>query len=454
MIWGANNARNNTLDMIVVQPGPDVTGGPIVVTVNDQPSTAEYSFKANSGHVYYVAGGGADNKSCSMTTPCATILYAATIMKPGDILLVRGGAYAEGEIWIRAAQSGAPGQPKVIKNYPGEDVYLTNKVRDVLIDADYFTVSGLNFRNGKALFATGWASTNQKGLKFINNSFVGAIGYAAIELTGNDHVVAGNVCEVSGSTVGTMGHCYYITQGSNLRIAYNIAAGAPGYGLHIYDERRAAADFRRVIRNVVVEGNVLKSSTQRSGLILTMSDAGGYGNVIDNVTIRNNIMAANNHLGLLISGVCRNIKVYNNTFYQNGRQAIYIENDGKINGVDIRNNLIYQSPNGNCNSNCDNVRQAHVRSGAAAQNVVINNNYYYPGLPVVLGGKDASAITGPVQFANEGALDFHVLYGSSVIDHGITLAGVPTDCDGRRRPQGAAFDIGAYELAQRTPAVP
>src|SRR5690348_17154976 len=34
LVWGTANAHNPMLDMIVVQPGPKVVGGPIVVTVN------------------------------------------------------------------------------------------------------------------------------------------------------------------------------------------------------------------------------------------------------------------------------------------------------------------------------------------------------------------------------------------------------------------------------------
>ena len=34
---------------------------------------------------------------------------------------------------------------------------------------------------------------------------------------------------------------------------------------------------------------------------------------------------------------------------------------------------------------------------------------------------------------------------SGVIDRGTSLEGVATDADGVARPQGAAFDIGAYE---------
>ncbi len=454
LVWGANNAHNRTLDMIVVQPGARVKGGPIVVEVNGRPSDPAASFTATNGKVYYVSPTGDDRNTCSQQAPCATLQHvAAEVLGPGDAVLIRGGVYQEGEVWIRAEQGGLPGRPKIIKAYPGEEAYLRNPARDLIVDADHITISGLNFQNGKSLAAVGWASPRQRGARFVNNTFSGTIAWAAIDTHGDDHLVAGNVCEVSGSSVGTMGHCYYISQGSNLKILYNIASGAPGYGLHIYDERRAAQDFRRVIRNVVVEGNILKNSTQRSGMILAMEDQGNYGNYIDQVLVRNNIFAANNHFGLIIQGPVRNVKVLNNTFYQNGRQAIYIAGDARVESVELRNNLFYQSGNGNCRADCTWFSAAHLEVGSAARNVVVSNNSYHPGSPVLIGRSDARAVEGVVRFENAEATDFRPLPGSAVIDRGVTLAEVARDYDGRPRPQGGGFDIGAFEYQARTPVL-
>jgi hypothetical protein len=49
-------------------------------------------------------------------------------------------------------------------------------------------------------------------------------------------------------------------------------------------------------------------------------------------------------------------------------------------------------------------------------------------------------------FANPGDGDFHLLPGSPAIDAGITLLEVTNDLDGNPRPQGAGYDIGAYEM--------
>ena len=449
LVWGANTAHNSQLDMIVVQPGAKVSGGPIVITVDGRSSSSEHTFAARTGTVRYVAPKASDNKNCSSATTCATILNAVSVMKPGDTLLVRGGPYNEGEVWIRSTEGGQPGSPKIIKNYPAEEVYLVNAARPFIVDADFVTVSGLNFQNGKALFAAGWASAQQRGNRFINNTFRGVIDWGAIETVGSDHLLGGNVCEVSGSTTGTMGHCYYVTAGDNVKVLFNIGSGAPGYGLHIYDERRSAQDYRRMIRNTLVEGNILKNSTERSGMIISMTDAGGLGNIIDGIVVRNNIFIGNNHAGLVVTGICRNIRIYNNTFYQNGRVALYIDNAANIESVDVANNLFYQSPNGSCRNNCYTMTEGHTFIGQSAKNVSTRNNFYGPGRAKMTGITDRSPISGAIEFVNPALMNFRVSGSAPVVDRGVRLEPVPKDFDGQSRPQGNAYDIGAFEYSAK-----
>jgi hypothetical protein len=46
---------------------------------------------------------------------------------------------------------------------------------------------------------------------------------------------------------------------------------------------------------------------------------------------------------------------------------------------------------------------------------------------------------------NPSSNDFHLTTGSPAIDAGVTTA-VTIDYDGNSRPQGSAYDIGAYEF--------
>ena len=49
------------------------------------------------------------------------------------------------------------------------------------------------------------------------------------------------------------------------------------------------------------------------------------------------------------------------------------------------------------------------------------------------------------QFIRVGEDDFHLQKSSPAIDGGATLNLIKTDIDGKTRPQGKHFDIGAYE---------
>jgi hypothetical protein len=472
-VWGANNANNPTLDMIVVQPGTNVMGGPIVVTVNGETSNANFSFRKNDGKVLVVATNGSDSNACTEAAPCATVLRAASgsLSAPGDTILVRGGTYAESEIWIRDinGDSGTRSERKTIKNHPNEVPLFENAARNFIVEANHMTVSGLRFANGKSIGVpeTGDA-TRLRGVKFVNLRADGAVSWSFLDLHGDDHVLAGCVCEATSSVQGTQGHCYYVSYGNNLRLIYNIGSGAPGYGLHIFDQRRKAGDFTRVISNVLVEGNILKNSKQRSGLILAMGDESALGNRIENVLIRNNIFTGNNHTGVALGLNIANIEMYNNTFYQNGRQGLLMSDAGPIRNVSVENNLFYQSANDVCTSNCSWYPFGHIGfTPAAVSEFVVNNNGYFgearTTAPVIWSGVgsnqtdlgatgDTANVTGSVTFENPSTFDFRIARGDA-IDRGIDVtSAVAKDYNGVLRAQGTALDLGAFEAdANETP---
>jgi hypothetical protein len=94
---------------------------------------------------------------------------------------------------------------------------------------------------------------------------------------------------------------------------------------------------------------------------------------------------------------------------------------GTDNGAQVRNNIV-------CNS-------AGTNLSVMTQNVSNNLTASCPA------------------FANAAGTDFHLASGSIAIDQGTTLAEVPTDKDGVTRPQGSAYDIGAYEFGQSAPVL-
>jgi hypothetical protein len=196
---------------------------------------------------------------------------------------------------------------------------------------------------------------------------------------------------------------------------------------------------------VLVEGNLLAVSPERSGMILAMGDEAALGNHMDGVTIRNNIFVANNFAGIAIGGNVRNVKLYHNTFYQNGRQGVTIYDDPTISGIEITNNLFDQTTNTNCKNNCSWYSSAHVQKGARAVGVTLSNNFYAPGPAIVLGAADTAAAIGTPNFVNTTSGDFRLSAGSPAIDTGVALPGVVVDFNGQPRILGARPDAGAFE---------
>jgi hypothetical protein len=58
-----------------------------------------------------------------------------------------------------------------------------------------------------------------------------------------------------------------------------------------------------------------------------------------------------------------------------------------------------------------------------------------------------ASVTGDPMPLNAAGADFHLATGSAAIDTG-KATNAATDIDGNPRPQGSAFDIGAYEIVQ------
>jgi len=386
-----------------------------------------------AGGIYYVSPTGSDGNSGSQNSPWATVEYAARKGKPGDTILVRGGTYQEREVWLRAkfGHGGAQGKLLTIKAYPNEIPVFVNNRRPFIIECDYIRIEGLHFKNGKSIGV--WGNTVQ----IVNNTFTGSgYGWAAINAGGTNILLEGNKCDINGNTVGTQGHCYYISHGSNITIRNNVARGMTGYGIHVFDQRRSGdpPGFERLIKNVIIEGNVLSHSEQRSGIVLAAYDHAR----IEGVIIRNNVVFDNPDSGIFIPGIVSNVKVYNNTLFGNGETALLIYGKtGDVTNVEIKNNIFDLS---HSNSNA-----FHVSNKNKNTSFVLQNNLYWP-KPVRLNKlSDSSPVIGDPHFVNSRERDFHLLPGSAAIDKGIPLGEVSHDKDGIRRPQGAAFDLGAFE---------
>ena len=377
LAWGTKNAANPALDMIVVQPGPNVRGGKVTVEAGGKASASTQTFRPAKGRIFAVAPGGTDAARCTIPAPCLTIQHAIdSVLKPGDTLLVRGGPVADDEIWVRPEHGGTAARPITIRNYPGERPTLSKVTRPFIVSASHISVSGFDFLGGKSI---GLGTETTTDVRLANSTFVGNLGFDAVGTHGDGVLVGGNLCDARGSSVGTQGHCFYISHGHGIRIVGNVGRGAPGYGIHIFDQERSSDDIKREITNVVVEGNTMSGSTERSGLIVAMGDEGNRGNHISGVTIRGNTFTGNNFAGVAIGGNVSGVRIVGNTFRNNGRQGVTIYDESTISDVQVTGNVIQQPKHGPCRSNCSWYPVTQVQVGAKAKAVVVRSNRLFGG---------------------------------------------------------------------------
>jgi hypothetical protein len=157
--------------------------------------------------------------------------------------------------------------------------------------------------------------------------------------------------------------------------------------------------------------------------------------------IENNLLYHNAVIGFQVGTTFNKTFIFiNNTLYDNGPNGevcIYDDHAYNLTCV-VRNNILYSTT-----SNGYGVRYATYADGG----VTIDHNLYYNSggswnASNVLG---TSYITGNPLLVNVGSHDFHLSVSSPAKDAGSSTSAPVDDYEGNSRPQGAAFDIGAYE---------
>jgi hypothetical protein len=161
-------------------------------------------------------------------------------------------------------------------------------------------------------------------------------------------------------------------------------------------------------------------------------------------------MAEDNNNGSTPSG---NAEVYNNTLVDCGSHVGTYGWSGTLAiaggsvGLDARNNIAYQLSG-----------EFFTNSGGTASGLTLagSNNIWFGGNQAAPSWTTSNIIADPL-FVNTSINNFHLQSGSPAVDAGITISssnsfngyqvwnGMPMDRDGVTRPQGSAYDVGAYE---------
>jgi hypothetical protein len=393
-------------------------------------SIASWSY-ANAA-TYYVATTGLDtNNGTSTGTAWKTIQKAATTAVAGDTVNIQPGTYSNS---ITLSKLGTASAPITFTGAGGAgQVVVTNQIK---ISGAYYIVNNIKVTPPSGVDAFNLSGNHTT----VSNCIVtgmrgGATGFS----------MGGSFDTITTSTIqdSTDIDAFRIF-GHDNTVSKNIVTGLsnPGYASIPWhaDFVQTFGDNRDISYNQLIENNYVHDNSIQMGNIT-------YDNMPDirDWTFRNNLFI-NNESPFFIG--IRNTFFYNNTFYQSGNRAGYPISFYGISlydpaGSKVVNNIFLNSGSGIA-SNSYNLAL-----------LTITNNYFGTAtFGTVSGYKGSNYINGgDPKFVNAGANDFHLQSSSPAIDKGTTLTSFNYDYDRIVRPQGTAWDMGAFEYTSGTPTL-
>jgi hypothetical protein len=359
-----------------------------------------------------------DNSHAGTTesTPFLTIQKCFNILiannAPGDICLVKNGTYNESPT-IDATLQGAAADPIIIKNFPGH----TPKI----------DCSGLGYTNCVGLNPNG---TNTKRISYVTFEGFQVTGAAAsgIKFNSADHLTIRRNIVYSNGNSGIMGSGYLVTIDRNV-VRSNGSISGKSHGMYLLGTGY-------IVTNNIIDGNaaygIQSCAKAFNPSVLPDENYANFQGLIANNTCSYQVTR-----GCVVlwadTGKNFNVTISNNIFYQNiaGRPGGGVEffgAPGMNTGHTVTRNVFFGSNSGGA-----------MLSGIASC------------IDCVLAPNDTTNNPNMVNapLTRPSSPDFHLKTGSAAIDFGLNLTanGLTKDFEGKDRPVGNGFDIGAYEFS-------
>jgi hypothetical protein len=228
------------------------------------------------------------------------------------------------------------------------------------------------------------------------------------------------------------------------------------HGVHlghnlVVDTGRDGLQVGSATRNCTIQHNVVKNSGRNNESSHRAGVMNNQGSVCD---IYNNFVADTAGWGIYVQGNGAN-EIYNNVVVRAGRSVRAGDGDGdgisvhdgsNVNGsISVWNNTVVSASGdgigwGN-DAGSDNQIRNNLVVDSGGVNIDTDEN-------VQVARNFTSQTVAAARFVDAATDDYHLRSDSPARDAGVNLhdRGVVDDHDGVARPQGSAYDIGAYEL--------
>ncbi|MDD4428283.1 MAG: choice-of-anchor Q domain-containing protein [Paludibacter sp.] len=399
--------------------------------------------------------------------------YTATVVANDEVWMAAGTYVLSGVVTIAldnhsvyggfaGTETATSQRAKVVDGYPWEFTNATvldgNNAMQVLLAANVFPnvlFDGLTLTKGSAsVGAVQYRDgVTLRNCKIINNNSTGNGGGLNLYQGGQiiDSYIAGNVASTGGG-IYSNNATTAIAVVSGCLIENNRAYTTAG-GIRVQGAGPGTTD----VIDCIIRGN---KGLDNAG---TVAKPGGaiYTNSIYNKF--NNCLVYNNQG---TNAVYFNGGNFNNVTVVNNIGQVYIANASVA--IGITNSIVWGNK-----TDVTGATNTGITSNTTNTNVNISNSAVYPGLALEAytqtdniaieinndsqeGAKGPGFLTpttfwgapvGETQTTEFLAADWKIKYTSGCLGLGKTLAGITTDLIGISRPQGAAYDIGAYELS-------
>lgn len=307
---------------------------------------------------------------------------------------------------------------------------------------------------------------------YLKDSYIHHNTSAAAKNAGGVYMFAGSKmtgCTIDSNTApGNCGGVYVFNNSAdgvgpiieNCSIINNIATSGNAGGIMVYTSSATKKFTTQVIiSDCIIKGN--STSNVAGGGIYLNDGFSPNGYLFKNCVIEGNLTPGN--------GAAVGINASLATTFVN---CIMTNNKGLdfVNSSLSANAALFQNCTFSSNKNAEGTSAVGMTLSNTTLASTLSNCIFYDcsAIPIVAGITPAvtycgfeSTVTLPVGTGNIATIeaasftdavngDFHLASGATAINSGTTIAGISTDIEGTARPQGAAYDMGAYEYSVGT----